>query len=114
MTFSGDYYDIPRQENAFIVSNHQSWTDFYAIHTAAQKKSMLGRCRYFAKNSLKYIPFFGYFPIVGRVDRSWAIQLSGMILVKRNWATDRVELEKTFAAMKERKWPVCTIPCEGG
>lgn len=31
-----------------------------------------------------------------------------MILIKRNWATDRVELEKTFAAMKERKWPVCT------
>jgi len=27
--------------------------------------------------------------------------------VKRNWATDRLELEKTFASMKERKWPVC-------
>jgi hypothetical protein len=29
-------------------------------------------------------------------------------LIKRHWATDRFELEKTFAAMKERKWPVCT------
>ena len=63
MTFSGDFHDIPRQENAFIIANHQSWTDFYAIHTAAQKKSMLGRCRYFSKNSLRYIPFFGYFPL---------------------------------------------------
>ena len=60
MTFSGDYHMIPQGENAFILSNHQSWTDFYAIHALAQRKGMLNRCRYFAKSSLKYIPFFGY------------------------------------------------------
>ena len=58
--------------------------------------------------------FLRVFPTVRRFDRSWALQLSGMILVKRNWATDRVELERTFATMKERKWPVCTIPSESG
>jgi|SRR5271170_6118949 len=59
ITFSGDYHMIPQGENAFILSNHQTWTDFYAIHTLAQRKGMLSRCRYFAKSSLKYIPFFG-------------------------------------------------------
>jgi len=51
---------IPQGENAFVLSNHQSWTDFYAIHTLAQRKGMLRRCRYFAKSSLRYIPFFGF------------------------------------------------------
>jgi hypothetical protein len=34
--------------------------------------------------------------------------LVGMVVVRRNWETDKHELEKTFAAMKKRKWPVCT------
>ena len=33
--------------------------------------------------------------------------LAGMVMLKRNWMTDRIALEKTFGAMKERKWPVC-------
>jgi 1-acyl-sn-glycerol-3-phosphate acyltransferase len=121
VTFSGDFDKIPREENAFILCNHQSYTDFWAIHTVAQRKSMLSRCRYFAKNSLRYVPLFGYtipfrrnfFAALLRhlssiTDGRWALMLSGMVMVKRNWDRDRVELERTFAKMKERKWPVCT------
>ena len=36
--------------------------------------------------------------------------LVGMVMVERNWTKDHVKLEKTFARMKERKWPVCTVP----
>jgi 1-acyl-sn-glycerol-3-phosphate acyltransferase len=60
LTFSGDVDVIQSGENAFILCNHQSWTDFYPIHALAQKKEMLSRCRYFAKNTLKYIPILGY------------------------------------------------------
>ena len=28
-------------------------------------------------------------------------------MVERNWMKDHGKLEKTFARMKERKWPVC-------
>jgi len=35
------------------------------------------------------------------------VVLIGMVIVKRDWANDRAELERTFASMKERKWPVC-------
>ena len=108
MSFSGDYHMIPQGENAFIISNHQTWSDFYAIHALAQRKGMLNRCRYFAKSSLKYIPFFGYVAPACCADcGSWALLLSGMVMVERNWMKDHAKLEKTFARMKERKWPVC-------
>ena len=58
VTVEGDD-DIQDGESAFIICNHRSWSDFYAIHYLAERKNMLPRCRYFAKDSLKYIPFFG-------------------------------------------------------
>src|ERR1700685_1263381 len=76
LSFSGDYHMIPQGENAFIISNHQTWSDFYAIHALAQRKGMLNRCRYFAKSSLKYIPFFGYVAPACCADcGSWALLL---------------------------------------
>jgi hypothetical protein len=35
--------------------------------------------------------------------------LVGMVIVRRNWETDKGELERTFAVMKKRGWPVCMI-----
>lgn len=31
-------------------------------------------------------------------------------MVERNWMKDHVKLEKTFAKMKKRKWPICISP----
>jgi hypothetical protein len=41
------------------------------------------------------------------INRSWALVLCGMVLVKRNYAFDKVYLENAFAAIKERKFPIC-------
>lgn len=41
---------------------------------------------------------------------SSALVLCGMVLVERHWETDRAALERTFASMKERKWPICITP----
>ena len=30
-----------------------------------------------------------------------------MVLVDRHWETDRAVLERTFAVMKQRQWPIC-------
>src|SRR5438046_4170578 len=38
---------------------------------------------------------------------SWALILCGMVLVERHWETDRAVLERTFAKMKQRQWPIC-------
>ncbi|GAN04468.1 hypothetical protein MAM1_0064c03928 [Mucor ambiguus] len=78
ITFSGD--KIPFKENALILANHQAWTDIYLIHSVANRRDMLYNCKvsapfmqllydglidplswqYFVKDSIKYLPFFGW------------------------------------------------------
>jgi len=75
---------------------------------------MLGRCRYFAKSTLQYIPLFGYFSYRKYLMGRWALVLVGMVLVKRDWLKDSVALESTLSSMKRRGWPVwLTMFAEG-
>lgn len=50
---------LPGQESAIVISNHVQWTDFYLIQELAIRAGMLGRCRWFAKKELKWVPFLG-------------------------------------------------------
>ncbi|CAG8603388.1 278_t:CDS:2 [Racocetra persica] len=52
ITFSGD--KIPSDESAIVISNHQSFSDFYMLHSVAIRRNMLPHVKYFAKDSLKY------------------------------------------------------------
>lgn len=52
--------DLPYRESAIIISNHVEWTDFYMIQALAIRSGMLGRCRWFAKQQLKWVPFLGW------------------------------------------------------
>lgn len=88
---------LPRGESAVVVANHVAWSDFYMIQEAASRASMLGRCRWFAKRSLRWVPFLG-----------WGLWAMGMPLVSRKWATDRAELERVFRGIVSKRWPVCT------
>jgi len=65
------------------------------IQAVAKRRGMISRLRYLAKESLGYIPLFG-----------WALILSGMIMVKRNWLRDQAELTKTFGQMKKDRFPI--------
>lgn len=96
ITFSGDR--PPANESALIISNHTSWADFYPIHAVAIRRGMLHRCRYFAKDSLKWLPFFG-----------WAMILTGMIMVKRNWTQDSGKINAAFATLRKEKRPVWLV-----
>jgi 1-acyl-sn-glycerol-3-phosphate acyltransferase len=58
ITSSGD--PLPRHESAVVIANHVSWTDFYLIQHLAIRAGMLGRCRWFAKQQLKWVPFLGW------------------------------------------------------
>lgn len=55
---------------------------------------MLLYCKYFAKQTLKWIPFFG-----------WGIWLMGSIMVDRNWTLDKKKIEKTFRMLKQDEIP---------
>ncbi|KAG9290917.1 hypothetical protein G9A89_011067 [Geosiphon pyriformis] len=96
ITFSGDR--LPKNESAIVISNHRSFTDFYILHAVAVRANMLPHIKYFAKDSLKYIPFFGF-----------GMWLMGMIFIKRNWTQDQVRLGKMFSAIKQYRAPVWVV-----
>ncbi|ORY05421.1 1-acylglycerol-3-phosphate acyltransferase [Basidiobolus meristosporus CBS 931.73] len=96
ITYSGD--SLPDGESAIVISNHVSTTDVYLIHSVAQAKGMLPYCKYFAKDSLKYIPFFG-----------WGMWIMGMLFIKRNWMKDQTRIMNTFARFKAISAPVWVV-----
>ncbi|EME88185.1 uncharacterized protein MYCFIDRAFT_184949 [Pseudocercospora fijiensis CIRAD86] len=89
---------LPRGESAIVLSNHVDWTDFYLIQHLAIQCGMLGRCRYFAKRQLKWVPFLG-----------WGLWAMGMPLVSRKWMTDRKEMDRVFYHITRQQWPVWLI-----
>jgi 1-acyl-sn-glycerol-3-phosphate acyltransferase len=42
ITFSGE--ELPRKENAIVISNHVSMIDFYLINAVAIRKGMINHC----------------------------------------------------------------------
>lgn len=94
MTMSGDV--LPEGESAIVIANHVSWTDFYMIQALAIRSGMLGRCRWFAKIELRWVPLLG-----------WGIWAMGMPMVSRKWTKDKKELDRVFAGITVRKWPTC-------
>ncbi|KAL0254307.1 hypothetical protein SLS55_009781 [Diplodia seriata] len=94
---------LPHGESAVVIANHVAWSDFYMIQEAARRAGMLGRCRWFAKRSLRWVPFLG-----------WGLWAMGMPLVSRKWATDRVELERVFRGIVSNRWPVWLIAYSEG
>lgn len=96
ITVSGDI--LPRGESAIVVANHVGWSDFYMIQALALRVDMLGRCRYFAKTQLKWVPFLG-----------WGLWALGMPLVSRRWDRDQKELDRVFAGIVKRRWPTWLV-----
>ncbi|KAJ3389507.1 hypothetical protein HDU92_001004 [Lobulomyces angularis] len=96
VTYSGD--DIPEKENAIVISNHLGFTDIYLLHGFAQLKKMLSAQRYFAKDSLKWMPIFG-----------WGLYLMGFIFLKRDWLADRGRIEEVFSGIKQRRSPIWIV-----
>lgn len=96
ITTSGD--TLPRHESALVIANHVAWTDFYLIQHLAIRAGMLGRCRWFAKQQLKWVPFLG-----------WGLWAMGMPLLSRRWDKDQEELDRVFRGPKQFKWPICKL-----
>src|SRR4051812_24985144 len=94
ITISGD--KLPEGESAIVISNHVSWTDFYMIQALAIRAGMLGRCRWFSKIELRWVPLLG-----------WGIWAMGMPMVSRKWMKDKKELDRVFAGIVVKKWPTC-------
>ena len=100
ITTSGD--KLPPGESAMVIANHVSWTDFYLIQHLAVDAGMLGKCRWFAKQQLKWVPFLG-----------WGLWAMGMPLVSRKWDKDQAELERVFKGPKQYNLPICKCGSHG-
>lgn len=93
---------IPEHESALVIANHVEWTDVYFIQHLAIKAGMLGRCRWFAKQQLKWVPFLG-----------WGLWAMGMPLISRRWDRDQKELDRVFKGPKQYRWPICELRQHG-
>jgi 1-acyl-sn-glycerol-3-phosphate acyltransferase len=89
---------LPEGESAIVVANHVSWTDFYMIQSLAIRAGMLGRCRWFAKIQLRWVPFLG-----------WGLWAMGFPMVSRKWVKDKKELDRVFSGIVDRKWSTCEL-----
>lgn len=96
VTVSGD--DVPSDESALVISNHTSYSDFWLVHALARRKGMLGRCRYFAKDELRYVPILG-----------WALLLCDMIMVRRDWQRDYSQLGPMFSGIRTHRLKVWLV-----
>ena len=97
-----DLPGVQQGENALVLSNHLSYTDFLALHSVALRKGVINGVKYFAKEELKWIPLIGF-----------GIQQSGMIMLKRNWEQDERSIARTFAHLRVQQraplWLVCFL-----
>lgn len=102
--FSKDALEIPDKENVLLICNHYSFSDFLLHIMFSRLHGRLFHCKYFAKESLKWIPFFG-----------WGLHLADHILINRNWATDQNVINGMFQRYIVHKLPVwVTSFPEGG
>lgn len=90
---SGD--DVPPRENALLFANHQQMTDIPFLMAYARTKERLGDLKWFAKDIIKYVPGVG-----------WGMWFLDCPFLKRDWASDRASIEKTFARITEDRLPV--------
>lgn len=97
MTLSG-LDGIPVGESAVVISNHVYFGDFFLIHAIARKKQMMAYCRYFLKDSIKYIPIFG-----------WGMYLCNMPFLKRDWQRDNRRLDRSLKTLIDHRLPVWLV-----
>lgn len=90
--------DLPGDENALLIANHQELTDVLAIFPIARARGRLGDLKWFAKDSLRHVPGIG-----------WGLSLIGCVFLKRDWFADRSRIEKTFSHLIQSGIPYWLI-----
>jgi 1-acyl-sn-glycerol-3-phosphate acyltransferase len=90
---SGD--DVPREENAIVILNHQDMADIPVIFSFARSKKRLGDLKWFVKDVLKYVPGVG-----------WGMLFLDCLFIKRNWTDDREYIQRVFQNILEYRVPI--------
>lgn len=83
LTLYGD--DVPYQENAIVVVNHQQMPDITWLMDLAKQKGRLGDLKWFVKDKIKWVPGVG-----------WGMVFLDCLFVKRDWSEDEASIAATF------------------
>jgi 1-acyl-sn-glycerol-3-phosphate acyltransferase len=90
--------DLPHDENAIVVSNHQQMPDITALMALAKSKGRLGDLKFFVKHALKWTPGLG-----------WGMQFLNCPFLKRDWAADRDKIDATFETLVHERIPMWLV-----
>lgn len=93
---SGD--EIPMEENAIVVANHQQMPDITTIMALAKSRNRLGDLKFFVKDIIKWVPGIG-----------WGMLFLDCVFVKRNWSSDGAHITKTFHKLVENRIPLWLV-----
>lgn len=91
--FYGD--DVPQEENAVVMLNHQEMADIPVLFVLARMKKRLGDLKWFAKDILKHVPGIG-----------WGMRFLDCPFVKRNWTEDKDYINNLFKKFKDNEIPI--------
>lgn len=94
--YTGD--QVPAGENAFLIPNHQDFSDILVLMPFAKSKRRLGDMKWFVKDIIKYCPGPG-----------WGMLFLDCLYVKRNWNQDKDYIRSTFERINRNKVPCFLI-----
>lgn len=95
--------DLPEDENAVIVANHQDMPDIVVLMTLARSRRRLGDLKWFVKDALKHVPGIG-----------WGMRFLECPFVTRDWTADRHTIARTFARLREERIPMWLVSFSEG
>lgn len=89
-----------KKENVIYISNHQSTVDWIVINMLAVRQGMVGHIRYVLKDSLKYLPMYGFY-----------FRQHGCIYVKRDgkFSKNQHTVERQLKRFKNENTPVWMV-----
>jgi 1-acyl-sn-glycerol-3-phosphate acyltransferase len=92
LVLTGD--DLPTDENALVISNHQQMPDITSLMALARSKGRLGDLKFFVKQTIKWFPGVG-----------WGMQFLNCPFLRRDWTKDRETIDRTFATLVRERIP---------
>jgi 1-acyl-sn-glycerol-3-phosphate acyltransferase len=94
---------LPAGETAILFCNHQQMPDILALLPLADRSGQLANTKWFAKESIKYVPGIG-----------WGMLFLDCIFLKRDWTADAGRIRQTFSRLIRNQAPFWLITFSEG
>ncbi|KAJ3021057.1 hypothetical protein HKX48_009302 [Thoreauomyces humboldtii] len=95
---TGDHDQLDRNTMAVIMANHQIYSDWWWLWILAWHKGAHGSMKIILKQSLKYLPVFG-----------WGMQFFEFIFLARKWAVDRAMMSRILHRSLSDRLPLWLV-----